>query len=443
MLVKEFVAQLEIDFKKDGLDKLENDNSNIYINLEAAITVRDLKDLLAQHSKDEREVNNETIKLFIDFLSRRWNRVKHTDAIYNINPNSYANRICKIIASRLEEKITKSAIQLLMPTLKEFKSDEIGSKYDLSCIKFHEWVLTDDDDYGISVSESLTHSEENITKKDKLKMTCNVNGFKRMLSDKEQERVVQHSPQATNYFNAKFNFGLKSTELGTYKTKLTKELHKSEAEFKVGSTYGNEGLKLLRKNVLTNIDMCFKDRNKFLNFLTKKFEKKDWKSFIDDCDQNAFERLFLNGSFDDCFDSVSKNEKTYEGTDIVQRAALFCLSEIYWRRREKQSNYTSYSGMLFGFPKTSKQSGVELYQNFLIGDEPLNKLGDFLKSKEEFNNPTFDGLFEKDSLLGGLFNRNPLLDGSLRNLTNQHEKIVGKMATEQKQEVPPTHQFKH
>ncbi|EKD70362.1 MAG: hypothetical protein ACD_46C00552G0001 [uncultured bacterium] len=422
MLMKDFISQL-----KDSLKNIEELNAQssheelaMYLHLEAAFTVRELKKLLKNFEKDNREANHETLKPFMDFLATRWNRIKNTDAIYNINPHSYANRLCKCLSDKLEIKTNINALKLLMPTLKEFN--------DLSLLRLNEWVLTDDNDYGIIVADSINNLEDNQEEKGKLKMTCQVNGFKRKLSNTEQERITKHSEVAENYYKLKSDPNSTSTIISRAKKGLRIALDQ-QPEYIVRATYGESGLQLLKKSVLNNIDKCFKDRQQFLTFLRKQFDKNKWISFIDSCDKDAFEQLFLEGKYNDKFAQVANDPKMMEGDVEYKRAVRTCLLEIYKRDREPRPEYETYTGMavaqtgLFVFPKTKKLNVVDRYQAHVLTAKKPEEFNTFLE-----NNPDLMGL-----TLG--YPTGPLFSGDLGLIAKPHKKEADEVTATQKLET--------
>lgn len=396
MHLKTFVKGLQEDLER--LKKNKSDSSNLLIDFESQLTIRQLESLLAQYAQSEDDVSlsPKALKPFVDFLSKRWDRIKDTDAIPMHNPNTLATRICWSLATHLGVELTINPIKLLIPTLKVSESDITNSKF--SDLKFQEYILSDANDYPVEVTACLNYAAIN---RGAFKTTCRVGGDRRDLTPTELARVKDHSVLAQNYHKDILanKFENNDQQLKDSKVKLSDGIIKDT--YSVQATYGAVGEKTLEERLVANRDVLFANREQLISYMTSRLKPTDWDPFLSGFKPNQLAKLLIDT---DTFKNVVTAKSSYNADVAHDKAVLFCMLDHYWRERDSQnSEYSSFVGRVsgMGWGKSDKEVGVKVLKEFLVSKRDLSELGNFLdlKMKDKGRERIKDILYSRGSNL--------------------------------------------
>lgn len=383
------------DFVEPVLTQIKNLSpqkscSNILLYVESQLAVEKLVCFLEKNASSDSGIFINVLRKFCDFLSERWFKIKNTDAIYPHHPETQANRAYFLLAESLGEIMHQSPYDLLMPTVGAIIHQM--SRNNLSCFKFHEFILADDGT-PIEVAKCLNDAAKNKTTK-----LFYTGLHKQQLNYNEKNRIINHSSLANKYY--------KEIELyEKYGTEDYKEVGEKfndaigQANYIVAATYGEQGQIRLAKNLLAGM----KNRRVFIETLIGLVPQERWKEFISYMPTEELSTLLFNNN---SFNTTLMNKRTYTESMLYNRAIMFCFVEIYWRKRAAGDRFSSIfgkltdytTGLLGAFTKDQKEEGVRLLQEFLMSHENLSKLIEYVK-KHAKNKESYNAIFEVGSNL--------------------------------------------
>lgn len=382
MLVKDFASELLAEI--DSLPKSDDPNLDVLIRIESQQAFDNLKVFLHKLAFNENAITLANLKACSKFLSERWYNIKHTDSCYPHHPKTRANRAYLILAEAVSKLVPEEVYTLLMPTVGAIVHPT--SRKNLSSFRLHEFVLGDDGT-PIEVAKCLEDAAKQKT--DKLFHT---GGHRRPLSLRERERVINHSQEAYEYYDALqfyLNSGVENDLIQS--KKIIHEVLESD-DCTVTATYGKEGRRRLTKSILSTVK-----NQKDLMALMVEIPRQDWPDFLKDMDTNDLSRLILE---DDSFLNAIQKPKAYSLDEVNNKAFLFCATELYKRERLCAGEYDNpwgyftamskkyigdYSKYLQSYTKEEKIAAVDVLQDFLRSNRNLCELDAYLESNAEIN----------------------------------------------------------
>lgn len=417
-----FIGFLEGKLKEQkelAVSPLTSQRDEYLINMEVQLTFKELQSTIDQlrASGEDKEMTADHAKIFTDFLEKRWERIKNTDAIYNIAlRNSPANLLCRQAALFLagEKALVKNKnyLALLMPTVKSWRNARTGHEY--ANLYMHNFLLTDDNHYPIEIGYLVEDIKEN-----RLSISHKEGEAGVRLTVSEAERVMNHTSAVSAYYASMKkllrNKDYNQDEISSIKLKLRESLSTEDYERNtIRSTYGNAGYSLLKSNLFKRVDDLFLNREQLFDLLSSSImPEAKWKEFVASISSPVLAKLINNGS---SLEYTVQSDALYSGDDKHDKAVLFCLACAYWRERDQKGNYTSISGFLFGYDKVTKKNAVDVIIDFLVSDKPIGEWKSFV------------GLNHKD--LSGAIN-----DGTVGHISKHIEAIEEKKRALQNQAV--------
>ena len=405
---------LLIESFKDGLQKQREQakqpsaqdatqRDTYYFHLETQLTFTEFQTVINQLIAfgADTEMTADHLKIVTDFFEKRWDRIKNTDAIYNIAIQNPANQLCLEAADFVFKHKTNEFVQdekwknhlaLLMPTVKSWR--DYRSKDDLSRLLLHNFILSDDNQHCIRVAYLV----DKIDNRGNLLLSQEVGESERKVIGPERARVLGHSAPVRAYYNnmkrllkdPEANKKTIEREKNTIRTQLKDDNY---AKHSIDATYGEAGYALLESNLLKSVNELFITREQLFDYMSStRVKQKDWKSFVSSINDEALVKLINNGT---SLKYTVQSEAMYNGHQNHDRAVLFCLAEAYWRERAKHGEYIGWTGRVFGYAKSVKQGAIDVIQGFLIGGQ---KLGEWEKFVED-NHKALSGAI-KDGTVG-------------------------------------------
>ncbi len=356
-----------------------------FINLEAQLTFKEFQSVIDQLTACgvEKEMTVDHAKILADFLEKRWERIKSTDAIYNIALRSPANLLCrqaaKFLADEKELVKNKNYLALLMPTVKSWRNARSG--HELANLYMHNFLLTDDNQYPIEVGYSIESLKDS-----RLAISHQEGNSGVRLTASEADRVMNHSTPVIRYYETikklLRNVDGNQDQLNKEKLKLREALSNESYERNtIHCSYGNAGHNLLKANLLKRVNDLFANREQLFDFMSSGIiHESKWKEFLSGLSSPVLAKLINNGS---SLEYTVQSDALYSGSDKHDRAVLFCLACAYWRERETKGNYTSISGYFFGFDKNTKKNAVDVITEFLTSDKSLGEWKAYVQEKHK------------------------------------------------------------
>jgi len=356
-----------------------------FINLEVQLTFREFQSAIDQLKVfgTDKEMTADHAKILTDFLEKRWERIKSTDAMYNISLKSPANLLCRQAARFLadEKDLVKNKIYLalLMPTVKSWRNARTGHEY--ASLYMHNFLLTDDNQYPIEIGYLVEDIKEN-----RLSISHKEGDAGVRLSPSEAERVMSHTTAIIQYYAAMKkllrNKDYNQEEISATKLQI-REVLSTEAYDRntIRSSYGNAGYNLLKANLLKRVDDLFENREQLFDLLSSSgIPETKWKDFLATISTPVLAKLINNGS---SLEYTVQSNALYSGSDKHDKAVLFCLACAYWRERDQKGNYTSLSGYFFGFNKLTKKNAVDVIIDFLTSDKRIGEWKSYVEEKHK------------------------------------------------------------
>lgn len=382
MQVKEFVQAILDDIALLPEDKNDID---ILVRLESILDFEDLQQFLESFLHNEDELSIFYLNIFGKYLSKRWQEIKNTDSSYLHSMYTRISRACITTACYMEETLqtlmngyADSYYTFLMPPVcagvKRLSRRHIG------LFQLHEFVLADDG--------TLIEVEDCLNRADADKTTDLYHpGFpNRKLSAQEKYRVIHHSPATENYYDAidcNVQYGV-SNDLLAAKKCLHDEI--TDGEYKVFSSYGDEGRKRQLNKILSNV----KTQGDFTALMLK-LPACEWKNFLvtvndADLDHHVLQEfVFIDGV---------QHAKSYNNDIDHDKAVLMALTEIYIRQRMQGETYanplgyfTTLTRKYIGFDeyiqnREEKIAAAEALQEFLMSQQPFSELENYFSTPE-------------------------------------------------------------
>ncbi|MBV9576596.1 MAG: hypothetical protein JO149_08230 [Gammaproteobacteria bacterium] len=388
-----------------SVDSIAKDETglDLLLKIEASLFMEKLNKLLNDPAllQCTLPATRENLHQFCTLFHETWNFNKKTDAISCHSPSSYVNRLRMLIATKLAGP-DGDAYDILMPPLKS-KNYTFPNRGNLSALKPHEFILDDKDETPIWVSNTLTmacndkkHNNDPLS----LLMSESPKGDKlvKSLSWFENQRVKNHSKNTKEFSRL-----MQST---SNITEVKNRLHHSfnTENYQVTASYGEEGKKLLLKNILNTIH----NREDFISLLSNHVPIAEWEDFFKLLKDEDVFRLFLGINCDDIkeknknadtkkiiaqkaddklqelFEQLLKSDHLTVNNDMEGRASLFLIQEVYNRYRPYLPEYKTTSGYIasmFYLPiKTSSYSEKEKidslpsYRQFIYSKHPLEQI---------------------------------------------------------------------
>lgn len=419
MLIKDLVADL--NNKISAIIRNGPDNPDILISLDSKILTIQFNKLLNHYADSPNEVNAKSLRPFVEFLSNRWARITHTDAVYMHHPHSFATQLCVLLAKTLGQLLNKSCYELLLPGVNvQVKT----SKDNLAALELCEFILADDD---VTPIEILPCLQQAILHPDKVMFhTCFAEGIKQPLSEHEGLRVINHSSHTLLFFQKK---SVKLAEklatpnaylvTASYQIGGINKLAAFMAEIllrdrdcekinvsDLGYDKGSERLSAL----FAEIGRQAPTRFDLLDFIQYQVSKKDWPLMLEKVPKTTLPFLFLQIDSKSCsLLEAACNPLSYSQDDETHnRLVLLAFLKIYSEMRSNDAQYSQSLGFFAnivgetvtkyvsekvgGYSREEKLKAVALYSQFLVSDLPLNQLNVFLNDHltaiEEEMNPT-------------------------------------------------------
>jgi hypothetical protein len=164
-------------------------------------SLRKLYDLIANitnYGKEELRYAHDYNQLKY-FLAEFYDLVQYTNALPLHSPNSGISKIMLQVALILENYFTNTSyFELLMPSIQVTDYEVSGTSLRGSKLSLNHFVMSDDNTHLIEVLPCLQFSSEDGI----LKHTCLFNGMIRKLSKTEEFRVINHSKETREYWQA-------------------------------------------------------------------------------------------------------------------------------------------------------------------------------------------------------------------------------------------------
>ena len=360
--------------KKLMIEPQSSHGKEYYADLETQKTFSELglvvKQLEAFNPSQEATLDH--VKIITDFFEKRWERIKGTDSIINFRPDSSANVLCVYIAKYLSEQrdlvMQRNYMALLQPTIKVWHND--ASHTDLWTLYPHNYLPTDDNESCIQMGYvDLSMDEDN----DGLVMSYVVGTERRYLSNEEADRVYNHSPLISDYYDLMKRHHQKQdnsrkTQEAIQRTRdqMVKALRDEQyGKRSVQSSYGAAGLALLRANLLKDVNNLFETREQLFDFMSAELKPEEWKGFLAKMDDNQkLIQLILRG---ESIDAALGSHTLFKSSDQYNKVVSVCLLEAYWRGRNAGSEYNSYIGSFLKWPKGVKGNAVDKIRKAIIG----------------------------------------------------------------------------
>ena len=393
--IKDIIGPIEEEI---GHLTAENTDVNILRYVESQLAFDKVRNFLEKYSNVETEANIQFLKVLCEFLCDRWCAIKRTDAIYSHNSHSIGNRAYIILAERVAKIFSLNHYHLLMPNVGAISY--ITSRDNLSCFKFHEFVLGDD---GTPIEVALCLNEAFNNKTTAL---CHTSHAYRLLSRNEKERIIHHSDLTYAYYQAikalvKYNLQFNSDVANEFNLAITADTYKASP------TYGEPGQIKLATTILSMV----KNRMAFVGALATFVPSSRWEEFLRYMPTKELTELILED-----YPLINSLQKvnTYTGDIIYDKAMLFCFLEIYARQQFDDDLFDSLIGQLayytkasFIYSKEQKKEGIKLLKDFLTSQEELIHLKDYVKQKaeKEADWRAIFGVGSSLSLIAGQINR--------------------------------------
>lgn len=399
MLVNDFAADILLDL--ETLPK-EDPALDVLVRIESRIAFDKLKRLLEQCNRSKACIDLHKLKAFCHFLSDRWLAIKFTDSSYPHHPRTRANLAYLIFATAINQIEAIDIYTLVMPTVGALNC--LTSRGMLMNFRLHEFVLGDDG-RPIEIAKCLDEALNNKT--DALHHTS---GDKRPLSKSEKERVINHSSEANEYYDA-LQFYLKTgieNDLLIAKKQLHDMLESDDCE--VTASYGVEGRRRLTKSILATVN----DQKAFID-LMQSIPSSDWADFLKDMDTQDLEKYILQN---DSFINALQKPSAYSKDETHNKAFLFCITELYKRARLCGNDYLNrwgyfadlsqkylgdYAKYLQGYNRDEKLLAVDCLQAFFLSDSKLSEFHNYLKHSDNAKN--VGPLYELGSHLAWITNQ--------------------------------------
>ena len=351
-----------------ALERAERQNFGSVVAMENDLALKGLKIIFETYKNADVEINSENAKPFIDYLANRWDNIKGTNAIYSINFKTDINKLCIRLAKELGQLIGVDAIKLLMPTLKVTYDDAYNKR--LIDMAPQEYILTDDNTDIVNVFKSLESMEAD----EKLYTTQNHPNPKRLLTDAERERVVNHSILANDFYKAT------SSTFDRRRNALNRSIHSDF--YVVEASYGKVGDTALQKYVFSHVHDIFKDREEFIQFLLKHIDKKEEISnLLQQCEKASLEKLVLGGTYTEKFALTVNSDEPFNGVDLHDKLVFMCLAIAYWNNRKAQptTNYSYFQS--FQYTLDDKKKGIDAILDFCTSNLPLKNWESFIDTR--------------------------------------------------------------
>ncbi len=257
MLIWEFIHQFKTTLQSLSLTQTHSPKDQYQdVYLENQITLAELNDILRFMPRD-REANERSLTVLIEFLGDRWARINNTDADYCINYYGSANQQCIALAQKIAHVTGLDPIKLLMPTVKVIYTQSLRAS-----------VMSDDNKTLIDIFACLDQMKYNGKK---LLHTHPVDG-RYELSESEKLRVINFSTRAKRYYNdiltAPIKQQLKSRN--NFQKEITGPHHPSNASYGASSAeLLGETLYAIAEDYIELIKtMSDEDRNEWFDFVS-------------------------------------------------------------------------------------------------------------------------------------------------------------------------------
>lgn len=305
--VKEFIAKVLAEINEAVARSVAAGKGDkgleVLLRYESEWALRLLQQTLEDHQNDEAEVSAESLQFCIDFLQKRYELIKNTDAIYNHHPDSCANTACIILAKNLIAALPAQAekhhYEYLFPGLR--CSDYVSSRGDLGAIGLHEFFWGDDntpietlaclDKYRKKIAEGEDCFPYHVC----LKPESLQNRRNDQLSNIETRRLLSHSPAANKYIEAIDSKKPRKTdaELDLCRKELLDVLQDKNAvpQYTYNHKPDQSNMNLLRNGYLNAIDVT--DMHSFAEVLFNGVKRRDWIAFVSAIDRDMFYQILL------------------------------------------------------------------------------------------------------------------------------------------------------
>lgn len=383
MKMREFVNVINIELK----ELTQPSEIKTLYDLESALTIFNLKKILADYENNESNTSRKLLEPFIVFLATRWTIILDSDAIEQYSPHTPANRVCKRLAKLLGSALSQPPAKFLMPSL---QTTESADGTDLLDLLPHQYVLSDNNIVPIEIFACLDSAKSlNMAKTSKeAKPLCyTAKGLtKKELSTTEQARVKLHSTAIKEYLEklAKANV----EELKDNKRKLKTQLE--SAEYKVIPAFGEAGETRLCKKLYEGMDT----REKLFAMLSS-IPKELWMSYCEHIGVDKFIYVMSNAKMTsaDILAGKSKiedilDEGYFLNEKEADRCRLFCLYALYREARAHDVYYHGYLDKLsiwpFAYTETSKvDSAKQILDGILSTDDVRTLISRLTDSKSD------------------------------------------------------------
>jgi len=345
----------------------------------------------------DQPVSVDHVAIIVNYLEFRWQLIKNNDEQYLIHHTCPVNLLCDDLAFTLVKNKLAGGLnkhELLMPTVSKWFNPV--SNHHLQDYYWHNMLLTDEASDGSHRVMELGYVNPGVNQKGELELTCELDGVAEVLSPDEKQRVHAHSGVIQRYqdfYVKKMTDSHRSLAKSKQEEKLEDDLHKAfrDPQYSnqvVGSTYGEAGLNLLKRNLLQNVKRLFISREQLFDYMSAKVAPEKWSDFLDPEKMNAdmFFNLMVSKEVNTPeLNAKSKRDKLEHaltvgaeafakaGKGVYQDVVFFCLVSACWQVRDENKNaHTSLLGIFCGWDKASKQAAVEEMKKILMHKPPYD-----------------------------------------------------------------------
>lgn len=373
-----------IESSLQQINHLSSDcNDDLLVEVESKLSFAAIVDFLNELKNTNLNSKFGYWKCCCDFLSKRWQGIKNTDAIFSHNPQTLANRAYFIFAQELAKHLNINSYALLMPTVGAIIHHM--SRENLNDFKFQEFILGDDGT-PIEVAACL----ENALKKRTTDL-YHTSNYQKPLSYQEQMRIVYHSKLVKDYYDLIKQSAITNSSVSPQVIQNFNDAIRND-NYQVTASYGTEGLQRLSKYILTML----KNKNEFIKTMMKYVPMKKWQEFLDQFSTDDLMKIILD---DDSWIIAMQKKENYNGDQIHDKAVLFCFAEIYWRQQSLDKKYftpinwiTEFASVYLGVSNLGHKDGaISAFKKFLCSPEPLCNFKTFIaeNTKPEFKKALF------------------------------------------------------
>lgn len=337
----------------------ENKNTgNLLADIESRISLFTLADELTPLQNSTEILSDKSVDVMFRFLKRRWNRIKYTDASYNLRPDSPINTVCIQLARELDPISSLVYLDILMPHPDGTKIMDFFplETLDTLHLKRFMWRYTvRGATVPMLISEAFDRLENN-------RFDDKNPAFNAI----ELTYLVNYSQSAKAYHDAIEDKD--SSTIASKKAQFLKELQKPD-EITIGSSYQSVGNDKLMEYIFSKATR----REELIPLLARFIDKSDWKKFIGMVDKNLFFKTMLNvDNGTDNLDAIEMKldellgpsglggliprsdlplahqemqsilqNSSIENKELTIRAYLFCLLGAYAMLRDLEPEQTS------------------------------------------------------------------------------------------------------